>query len=114
MRLVFLLATVAMAVPALAQEVDPLAPLEPISNEEPVATPETVAPRPATPPAPPRVIPRDWRGVLAAIDSGDWEAARLGIEAMPNGPLKPYARAKLYTAKDSPRVELQPLLALLQ
>ena len=42
MRLVFLLATVAMAVPALAQEVDPLAPLEPISNEEPVATPETV------------------------------------------------------------------------
>ncbi len=51
--------------------------------------------------------------MLTAIDNSEWEAARLGIEAMPNGPLKPYARAELYTAKDSPKVELEPILALL-
>ena len=117
MRLVLcLLAGVAMSGPLLAQEADPLAPLEPISNEEPQqATPvEPAESKPVPPPTPPRVIPRDWKGVFAAIDGGDWEAARLGIAAMPNGPLKPYASARLYTAKDSPRVELQQILALLQ
>jgi soluble lytic murein transglycosylase-like protein len=59
------------------------------------------------------VIPRDWRGILAAIANREWEAARLGIHAMPDGPLKPYAKAELYTAKDSPRVELAPILNLL-
>ena len=49
-----------------------------------------------------------------AIRNGEWEAARLGIDGMPNGPLKPYARAELFTAKDSPRVELAPILALLE
>jgi soluble lytic murein transglycosylase-like protein len=121
MRLVFLLlASVAIAAPTLAQEADPLAPLEPISNEEseqqdpPAAPAQSAETRPAPPPVPPRVIPRDWKGIFAAIDSRDWEAARLGIEGMPNSALKPYAKAKLYTAKDSPRVELQPILALLQ
>ena len=51
--------------------------------------------------------------MFLAISNREWEAARLGIEGMPNGPLKPYARAELYTAKDSPKVELGPILALL-
>jgi soluble lytic murein transglycosylase len=60
------------------------------------------------------VIPKDWRGVLTAIRNSEWEAARLGIDALPNGPLKPFAKAELFTAKDSPKVELGPILALLE
>ncbi|HEU0311089.1 MAG TPA: lytic transglycosylase domain-containing protein [Sphingomicrobium sp.] len=114
-----LLVGVAFGAPALAQDADPLAPLEPISADDPVIVPETKAPAttsPAPTPTPPRpvVVPKDWRGVLLAINNGEWEAARRGIEALPNGPLKPYARARLYTAKDSPKVELAPILALLE
>jgi len=121
---VFFCASVAMAGPVLAQETpDPLAPLEapavPPSTAGPAevtpATPSTtestvVTP---TPPPPPRVIPKDWRGVLLAIDQGEWEGARLGIEALPDDPLKPLAKADLMTAKGSPKVELGPILALL-
>jgi soluble lytic murein transglycosylase len=116
MRLGWLSLSVFLAVPALAQDADPLAPLDPAPSEQPATTapaPQPVATQPAPPPPPPRVIPRDWRGILAAITNREWEAARLGIHAMPDGPLKPYARAELYTAKDSPRVELAPILNLL-
>src|SRR5688572_20670710 len=108
-----------LAVPALAQDVDPLAPLDPSSSEQPASVPPApqpviVRPAPTPPPPPlPLVIPRDWRGVLSAINNREWEAARLGIQAMPEGPLKPYARAELYSAKESPRVELPAILALL-
>jgi hypothetical protein len=51
--------------------------------------------------------------VFAAIRSGDWASAQAGITALPDGELKPVARAELYTARNSPRVELQPLLSLL-
>src|SRR5687767_7355877 len=117
MRLmVFLWASVALAGPALAQEGDPLAPLELPTEQpataEPVAT--TVQPlQPATPPPPPRVVPRDWRGVFLAINQGDWEGARLGIAGLPDGPLKPYAKAELYTARGSPPVALEQILAVL-
>ncbi|HTG63525.1 MAG TPA: lytic transglycosylase domain-containing protein [Sphingomicrobium sp.] len=109
MRLVALFLTTAMfAVPAAAQtQDDPLAPLDPAPTaEEPVV-------KPVTPPPPPRVIPRDWRGIFAAIDAGDWEGARLGIEAMPADPLKPLARAELFTARGSPAVDLPSIQALL-
>jgi soluble lytic murein transglycosylase-like protein len=102
--------------PVLAQDADPLAPLDPAASEPPATPPAASVPavtQPVIPPPPPRVIPRDWRGIFTAIANREWESARLGIEAQPNGPLKPYARAELYTAKDSPRVELQPVLALL-
>ena len=119
MRLAILFcASVAMAGPALAQEAnDPLAPLEPITNsEEPAAppSPEPAVTIPAPPPPPPRVIPKTWSDVLLAIGNSEWEAARLGIEALPNDPLKPYARAELYIAKGSPKVELNRILALLE
>ncbi len=121
MRISWLLLSVSMSAPALAQEVDPLAPLdqpapghEPAPQQQPVSEP--VSPPSATSPArvtTPVVVPRDWRGVFSAIANGQWEAARLGIEAMPPGPLKPYARAELYTAKGSPKISLGPILALL-
>ena len=116
MRLGWLFASMFLAGPAAAQDADPLAPLDPAASEQPVTPPVETRPaetKPTPPPPPPRVIPRDWRGILTAILHREWEAARLGIEAMPNGPLKPFAKAELYTAKDSPRVELGPILALL-
>ena len=114
MRLGWLYLTVFLAAPAVAQDVDPLAPLDPSSSEQPALPPGPAQPVLARPvPPPPRVIPRDWRGIFTAILNREWEAARLGIETMPDGPLKPYARAELYTAKDSPKVGLGPILALL-
>src|SRR5687767_1892865 len=115
-----LFAGLLLGTPALAQEGDPLAPLEPDGSEPQETTQPATKPSPATttaaptPPPRPVVIPRDWRGVLTAIRNGEWEAARLGIDALPNGPLKPFARAELFTAKDSPKVELGPILALLE
>ncbi|MCF2514170.1 lytic transglycosylase domain-containing protein [Sphingomonas sp. G124] len=110
-------ASVALASPALAQDADPLAPLEPSATAEQPSAPapqaNTTQPlQPLTPPPPPKVIPKDWRGVFAAIGQGDWEGARLGIDGLPDDPLKPYAKAELFTAKGSPKVELGPLLAV--
>jgi hypothetical protein len=59
------------------------------------------------------VVPKDWRGVFAAIRAGDWASANAGIAALPDDLLRPIAKAELYTARNSPRVELQPLLTLL-
>jgi soluble lytic murein transglycosylase len=115
MRLFWLLAGIFSA-PALAQETDPLAPLDQPAPQEPAsasAVPATGAVKPAAPLARPVVVPRDWRGIFLAIANRQWEPARLGIESMPDDPLKPYARAELYTAKDSPKVGLGPILALL-
>lgn len=108
MRALLLLAA-AWSAPAFAQQVDPLAPIDP-----PTAQPQTPAATTPTPtPAPPRVVPRDWRGVFAAIRAEDWAAARAGIGTLPDGPLKPVAKAELYTARNSPRVELSQILSLL-
>ena len=123
MMLVALLST-----PAFAQQPDPLAPIEPLievparppaRQPEPVESvtnfPEiapTITPvKPA--PAPPRVIPRDWRGVFAAIDNGEWEAARLGIAGLPDDVLKPLATAELFTARGSPTVDANSIVALI-
>ena len=114
MRLNWLIfAGVLVGGPAYAQQAgDPLAPLDLSTADQKASEPEPAGPTPPPPP-PPRVIPKDWRGILTAINQSQWEAARLGIEAMPEGPLKPYARAQLYTAKDSPKVDLASILALL-
>lgn len=51
--------------------------------------------------------------VFAAIRGGRWSDAQLRLDAMKPGPLHAVARAELYTAKGSPKVELPQLLALL-
>jgi soluble lytic murein transglycosylase-like protein len=106
------------AQPALAQ--DPLAPVtEPPPNaglgttdatlpSQPVPTPPIAVP--ASPPIP---IPRDWRGVFAAIRSGNWAAAEAGIALLPAHVLSPVAKAELYTARGSPVVDLPRLQALI-
>jgi len=102
----------ASAAPALAQD-DPLAPLPVPEPEEQGPTEPAVAPPPAPPVNRPVVVPRDWRGVFQAIRAGDWASAQAGIAALPDDVLKPVAQAELLTARNSPRAELQPLLALL-
>ena len=65
------------------------------------------------PPTPTVAVPRDWRGVFDAIDRGQWDSARAGIAALPPSPLAPLAKAELYTARNSPAVDLNSLLALI-
>jgi soluble lytic murein transglycosylase-like protein len=121
-----LLATAALlcAAPAFAQQADPLAPLpsgsQPISPaQSPVdfPAPQPVLDQPAPQPAPPPVVtvavPKDWRGVFDAIDSGNWASARAGIQALPRNILTPVALAELYTAKGSPVVDLASLQSLI-
>ena len=54
-----------------------------------------------------------YRAVFAAIRAGRWSDAQIGLDAMAPGPLHAYARAELYTAKGSPRVEGPALAKLL-
>ncbi len=105
------------ASPVVAQD-DPLAPLpvpETEADDQVPAEPEAVqAPPPATQPvARPVVVPKDWRGVFTAIRAGDWASAQAGINALSDDVLKPVAKAELYTARNSPRAELQAIFALL-
>ena len=51
--------------------------------------------------------------VFAAIRDGRWTDAQLQLDAMKPGPLHAIARAELYIAKGSPRVEADALVALL-
>ncbi|QNM83397.1 lytic transglycosylase domain-containing protein [Sphingomonas sabuli] len=108
---------------AAAQPVsDPLAPL-PQARPAPIAaqpipvapTPYPVIgqPQPYVPVAPPIVVPRDWRGVFAAIRGGRWLEAQAGISALPPSVLTPVAKAELYTARNSPTVDLPRLQMLL-
>jgi len=54
-----------------------------------------------------------YRKVFAAIRAGQWADAQIQLDAMKPGPLHALARAELYTAKDSPKVELSQIMALL-
>ena len=112
MRSLLFLVALLLAAPLAAQDADPLAPESEDDPDLPVlATPEPQASPP--PVARPLVVPKDWRGVFSAIRDGDWAAASAGIAALPAHPLTPVARAELYLAKGSPRVETSELLALL-
>ena len=54
-----------------------------------------------------------YRKVFAAIREKRWADAEAALNAMKPGLLHPIARAELYTAAGSPKVELQPLLTLI-
>jgi soluble lytic murein transglycosylase-like protein len=54
-----------------------------------------------------------YREVFAAIKAADWAGAAARLDGMGDGPLHAVARAELYLAKGSPKVELDPLLALI-
>ena len=99
MRWTLALLLLGVAAPAIAQD-DPLAPV--LTDLPP--------PKPVGPVA---VVPKDWRGVFAAIRAEDWADAKAGIDALPDGPLKPVATAQLLTAKNSPKADLSAILSLL-
>jgi soluble lytic murein transglycosylase len=84
----------------------------PESEDQPLLV-DAPAPIAQAPPAPTVVVPRDWRGVFDAIDRGQWAAASAGIAALPASPLKPLAKAELYTARNSPPVDLNSILTLI-
>ena len=108
-------------VPGLSQSMsDPLAPLPQVARppsqqvSQPVPVPVATVPVQTTVlPAPIVPVPRDWRGVFDAIDSGNWAAARAGIATLPANILTPVAKAELYTARNSPTVDIGSLQALL-
>ena len=123
----FAFGTLLWAAPALAQSSDPLAPLpkaQPgqsnvltpppapvfVTTQGP-SFPTQVSPQPF--PTGNVAIPRDWRGVFDAIDSGNWASAQAGIATLPSSILTPVAKAELYTAKGSPAVDLGSLQALI-
>lgn len=54
-----------------------------------------------------------YRTVFTAIREGRWTDAQIALDGLAPGPLHAYARAELYTAKGSPRVEGDALARLL-
>lgn len=123
------------AVPAEAGDGDPLAPLSEAEATTPAAAappppaptkpaarenaqptaPAAQATQPAPAPATPIVVqvPKNWRAEFDAIRARDWAAVEAGLTTLPDSPLRPVARAEYYTAKGSPPVSLEKLLALI-
>jgi soluble lytic murein transglycosylase len=56
----------------------------------------------------------NYRAVFADLRAQNWAAAAARLEGMGRGPLHDLAHAMLYTAPASPRVEMAPLVELLQ
>jgi len=54
-----------------------------------------------------------YRQVFASIHAGKWADAQIELDAMKPGPLHAIARAELYTAKGSPRIDRASLVALI-
>ncbi len=53
-----------------------------------------------------------YRDIFASIDVGQWADASAKLAAMDEGPLHPTARAVIFTAKGSPKVEAHDLVTL--
>ena len=111
----FAFGTLICAAPLAAQPSrDPLAPLPAASTQsQPITAPAPATQTPAAPLPSNVVVPRDWRGVFDAIDSGNWASAQAGIAMLPPNVLTPVAKAELYTAKGSPVVDLASLQSLI-
>jgi soluble lytic murein transglycosylase len=56
----------------------------------------------------------NYRAIFAALRAQDWAGAAGRLDGMREGPLHDFARAMLYTMPGSPRVELAPVISLLQ
>ena len=107
----FLIATTALAAPAFASG-DEAA----VSNAVPADLITGIeAPVPATPTIQVPAIRNDddFALVFTAIQQQRWAEAQAMLANAPAGPLANMARAELYLAAGSPRVELGPLLSLI-
>ncbi|RYY35790.1 MAG: lytic transglycosylase domain-containing protein, partial [Sphingomonadales bacterium] len=106
MRTLLLAATALIAIPALAHADDGpapgvTAPNPPVRDGDGIPDQLDAAQR------------AGYRTVFASIRQEKWQDAQLQLESMKPGPLHAIARAELYTVKNSPKVELAPLMALL-
>ncbi|MFL6863617.1 MAG: lytic transglycosylase domain-containing protein [Allosphingosinicella sp.] len=54
-----------------------------------------------------------YRDILTTLRVGDWTGAAAKLDSAPEGPLNDALRAELYLAKGSPKVDAEPLLALI-
>jgi soluble lytic murein transglycosylase len=77
------------------------------------SAPAAAAPRAGVPTVLTEPRRADYRGILDAIRASDWLGASAKLDALPDGPLTNALRAELYLAKGSPKVELEPLTALI-
>ena len=77
----------------------------------PAPIPALTAPRVIAPQLGPNARDR-YREIFASIKAAKWEDALAKISAMPEGPLHNIARAELYLAKNSPKVDGATLAAL--
>ena len=104
----FLIASTCIAAPALAQDGSaPLAvPFTQNSPEQPAAAIAAVQ-------VPQIRSDADFALVFTAIEQKRWGDAQAMLANAPDSPLNAMARAELYLAPDSPRVELGPLLSLI-
>jgi soluble lytic murein transglycosylase-like protein len=102
-----------LAAALAAQPVQQDPPLPQAQTPATQVQPQAVQAPPAAPSQPAVVVPRDWRGVFAAIRRGDWAGAQAGIAILPPSILTPVAKAELYTARGSPPVDLPRIQALL-
>ena len=55
-----------------------------------------------------------YKDIFASIRASQWESAQAGLDSMPEGPLHATARAELYLAKGSPKVEAEKIAVLLE
>jgi len=109
---ILLVAAAAIALPAMAhaKEADDRLPL-------PIVTAPSTTPAQTTASGIPAQLGDDQRAgyrlVFAAIHERRWSDAQAQLEAMPQGALHAIARAEIFTGKGSPKVEADPLRALL-
>src|SRR5690606_15018515 len=52
----------------------------------------------------------DYAAIFAALRASDWIGASTRLALVGEGPLTAFATAELYLAKNSPKVELEPLM----
>ncbi len=111
---------VVAAAPALAQAIPARselpAHLRPTAREaaRSLAPAQAVAPQAAVPAQLSAAERESYRTIFADLRAENWAAAAARIESLRDGPLRDVARAMLFTAPGSPRVELAPLIDLLR
>ncbi|MEN3746891.1 lytic transglycosylase domain-containing protein [Sphingomonas sp. HF-S3] len=128
LRIIMAATLAAAPMPALAEDLDVAPPAVPAASSSAIALAAPALSAEAAPPTSHGAeidardgIPdqldaeqrRQYRSVFMAIRTGRWSEATAQLDAMPAGPLHAIARAEIFTAKNSPKAELSPLMALL-
>lgn len=103
MRLAFLVAAVAVTIPAAAQP-GQMGNAARARHERAFQVPAQLDPQQRA----------AYRAIFADLDAGNWAGALGRLDELRDGPLHDLVRAELYTRRGTPRVEAEPVLALLR